>query len=429
LTLAVAIASVVAIVGVALLASGSPGATGPTGSHASAVAYDSPGYPSGGLIVPGTVLIDPTTGLPLGPTFDPLDLFVTPSPAPRRGAQPTDPSYTRDLKRPLPVQSNEWLKLKAAGRIALVDGEIVLLDAGANPLVSPSTGLPVPAKRTLDVSYARWIVEPIGYGTDQKGNRFSDQNYWNLCGSGATAAALYYWQQLTGFPDVTGTQGYFLEPYASEGVSWPAGGPRFVGPDGKAHRKGTFWSGTDRVNGYTAHGRGFIMYLAMASQPATWTAKGMAVFSKANGTPLYPTRGSPRTNIQTALNWEASQHDPVRWTEAYYASVIRPDPTLARDLQAAVMLDVGRDGVPVVVALDTFNLPNWQAGSATPHIRHAVTIVGYDNTARPPTYTYLDTCGRGCNNRGGNQSGQVHVATQAQMVKAIQNQVGSGFVW
>jgi len=72
---------------------------------------------------------------------------------------------------------------------------------------------------------------------------------------------------------------------------------------------------------------------------------------------------------------------------------MRFEPTAGRDLQMAVTLDVGRDGVPVVVELDTHGLPNWQAGSKTPHIRHAVTIVGYDNAATPPTYTYIDTCG------------------------------------
>jgi hypothetical protein len=131
----------------------------------------------------------------------------------------------------------------------------------------------------------------------------------------------------------------------------------------------------------------------------------------------------------TGLNWEVSRHDPADWAQTYYAYVIRQDPTLARDLTAAVMLDVGRDGVPVIGAVDTFNLPNWQAGSATPHTRHAIAIVGYDNSATPPTFTYIDTCGRSCNARGGNQNGQIHVIAQSDMVLALQNEVGGGFVW
>jgi hypothetical protein len=183
------------------------------------------------------------------------------------------------------------------------------------------------------------------------------------------------------------------------------------------------------VNGFTAHARGYIMYLSMAMKPPGWISAGMPVYADRAGNALYPTIGAPRTNIQVALNWEASGHAADGWAEYWYASVMRFEPTAAADLRTAVTLDVGRDGVPVVVELDTHGLPNWQAGSATPHIRHSVAIVGYDNTARPPTYTYVDTCGRACNNRGGNQNGSLHVIAQSQMVAAMQDTLGSGFVW
>jgi hypothetical protein len=362
----------------------------------------------------------------LGPTFQPINVFATPTPAPARGAFPTDPSFFSDSLRPLPTQSTDWLGLKASGRVALVDGQITVLGAAVDPLAVPSTGVTAPARRVLDTSWTRWIVEPPGYGSDEKGNHYSDLSYWNLCGDGAATVALWYWQQLTGHPDVTGIAGYFLDPYANEGVPWPTGGPTVAVSNGT--RIGTYWSGSDRVSGFTANGRGFLMYLAMAAQPATWQATGLAVFAR-GGKALYPTAGTSRQNILAGLNWEVSGHDPNTWTEAYYTSVIRSDPTLARDLSAAVTLDVGRDGVPVVAAVDTFNLPNWQAGSATPHTRHAVAIVGYDNTSKPPTFTYIDTCGRSCNDRGGNQNGQIHVIPQSQMVLAIQNVAGSGFIW
>jgi hypothetical protein len=192
---------------------------------------------------------------------------------------------------------------------------------------------------------------------------------------------------------------------------------------------GTYWSGSDTVNGYAAHARGYIMYIGMAMQPPGWQSTGEAVYADANGKPLYPTIGAPRTNIQVALNWEASGHAAQAWAEFWYASVMRFEPTATRDLQMAVTLDVGRDGVPVVVELDTHGLPNWQDGAKTPHIRHAVTIVGYDNTAKPPTFTYIDTCGRSCNSRSGNRNGQIHLIRQSQMVSAMQDTVGSGFVW
>jgi hypothetical protein len=425
-----AVVSVVTVAGLALVAGGSrPPASSPspTISAGEPVAFASTAAATASdLVVPGTLYVSPSPEEPAGPTFPPLDLLVTPSPAPARGALPTDPSDHRDPRRPLPVQSTDWLALKAAGRIAIVDGGVAVLPARSDPLVDPSTGLAVPDKRTLDLGWTRWVVEPFGYGHDAKGNYYSNKSYWNLCGDGAMTVALWYWQQLTGRPDVTGTAGYFLDPYASEAVPWPASGPNV--PVSKGTRIGTYWSGSDAVSGFTAHGRGFIMYLSMSARPATWQSNGFAVFAK-NGKALYPTLGTPRTNIQAGLNWEVSGHDAASWPEAYYASVIRPDPTLERDLTAAVMLDVGRDGVPVIGAVDTFNLPNWQNGKATPHIRHAIAIVGYDNTSNPPTFTYLDTCGRSCNNRGGNQNGQIHRIAQSQMVLAIKNTVGSGFVW
>jgi len=368
----------------------------------------------------------PTTG----PTFYALDVLATPSPGPGQAGSATgefDFSFV-DARRPLVEQSADWLSLKASGRVNLQGGRIGLLDAGSNPLIGAS-GAPLPAARTLDVGWTRWVVEPPGSGVDEKGNRYSDLSYWNFCGPGTMTVALYYWQQLTGRPNVTGTAGYYLDPYAAEEVAWPSGGPSFVSSSGAAEQLGTYWSGTDTVSGYRANGRGYMMYLAMAAQPPTWASTGIDVFSDQHGHPLYPTRGASPRSILMAINWEVSGHDPSAWADAWYTAVTNVDPTLSRDLQLAVMLDVGRDGVPVIAAVDTFELPNWQAGAATPHIQHGVTIVGYDNAANPPTYTYIDTCGRSCDNRGGNQNGQVHVITQAAMVRAIRDTGGSGFIW
>ncbi|HEY5487988.1 MAG TPA: hypothetical protein VIK06_10090 [Candidatus Limnocylindrales bacterium] len=370
------------------------------------------------------------TAAPTPPAFYALDVLAAPSPGPGQAGSATgefDFSFVDD-RRPLAEQSSDWLSLKASGRVNLHDGRIGLLDAGSNPLVSAS-GAPVAAARTLDFGWTRWVIEPPGSGVDAKGNRYSDQSYWNLCGPGTMTAALYYWQQLTGRPNVTGTAGYFLDPYAAEAVAWPAAGPSFAIPAGAIQPLGTYWSGTDTASGYRANGRGYMMYLAMAAQPPGWASTGIDVFTDQKGHPLYPTRGASPRSILMAINWEVSGHDPSGWADAWYTSVTNVDPTLARDLQMAVMLDVGRDGVPVIAAVDSFELPNWQAGPATPHIQHGVTIVGYDNAANPPTYTYIDTCGRSCDNRGGNQNGQIHVITQAAMVRAIRDSGGSGFVW
>ncbi len=406
------------------------GASAATMASAASATSDSSPVATSSLAtaLPSATLAATPAPTPAGPTFPAIDVFATPSPAPAKGALPTDQVDSPAPRRPVPAQSAEWLRLKAAGRIALVGGRVVVLAASADPMTDPVTGATVPAARTLDTAYARWIIEPLGSGKDAKGNTFTNKNYWNLCEAGATTTALYYWQQLTGRPNVTGTAGWFLDPYAAEGVAWPSPGPAFVrGTDGKL--LGTYWTGTDTVNGYTAHGRGYMMYIGMTMRPPGWVSAGQAVYADSNGKPLYPTIGAPRTNIGVALNWEASGNDAGGWTEFWYASVMRFEPTAARDLNAAVMFDVGRDGVPVVMELDTHGLPNWQAGDATPHIRHAVSIVGYDNKANPPTYTYIDTCGRACNTRGDNQNGQVHVIAQSQMVAAMQDTVGSGFVW
>jgi hypothetical protein len=427
-------AAIIAIValGAAAVFAG-PGAGEPAATpSASAVAA---GTSFGSIDLPATSTPGATASPSAGPTFQPIDLFAieppaTPAPPgrPARTSRPVDRIPLVDPGRDIPDQSVDWLRLKATGRIVLSKGKIGLLDAGADPLVDPTTGQPVPAARRLDTSWSRWIVEPPATGKDAKGNTYNDLTYWNLCGPGASTVALFYWQQLTGHPNVTGTAGYFLDPYVAAGVVWPKPGPAFVAPNGIAHRLGTYWSGSVKVSGFTAHARGFVMYLAMAVKPAGWTSPGIDVFVSGQGKALYPTRGSPPPDMQAALNWEASGH-AADWTDTYYATVHRWDPTLARDLTVAVMLDVGRDGVPVVVAADTFNLPNWQAGSKTPHTRHAIAIVGYDNTASPPTFTYLDTCGRSCNSRAGNQNGQIHVISQAQMVNALTADNGMSFSW
>ena len=436
-----AIAFLFAIDGVVFLVRGGGASSGP----------GAPGAPGigpatfGPSVTPGQISMAPVYAptAPPGSGFIAIDMFavpVEPTPAPTvsgTSASPTrlkptfvstDKPYHPSQTRPIPAQSNEWLIAKSSGRIALVDGRTVTLGAKADPLLRPATGIRVPSAHTLDLSWARWIVEPPGRGTDEMGTDYNDPSYWNMCGPGSSTVALYYWQQLTGHPDVTGTRGWFVDPYAAEGVPWPSPGPIVAATSG-GKPLGTYWSGSDSVDGFTAHGRGFVMYMAMQTQPPVWKATGIAVWADDKGAPYYPTRGASLDNIQTGVNWEVSGRNSTDWVDGWYGTVNSYDPTLARDLQVAVMLDVGRDGVPVIAAVDTFDLPNWQAGTNTPHIRHAVSIVGYDNTSSPPTFTYIDTCGAECNPRSGNGNGQVHVIAQSGMVAAMQDAVGVGFSW
>jgi hypothetical protein len=405
---AAAVAAVVAVIGVALLTGGSGGPVVTTSARMTLPSTAR--ATSSGLFVPGTLTPDPTQS---GPTMPPINVLLR-------------PDQWQDARRPFPNQPLDWLKTKASGRVALVNGQFTILPAGANPLVNLSTGLAVPDKAILDTSWTRWIIEVPGSGIDEKGNSFSNLSYWEFCGNGAMTVVLWYWQQLTGHPNVTGTEGYFLDPYEAEGVAWPARGPEIAVRNGT--RLGTYWSGSDTVSGFEAHGRGFEMYLAMAASPPTWQSTGYSLWAL-DGKPLYPSFGTPPNNVLAGLNWEVSGYDQSIWPTAYYSFVFPSDPTLARDLTEAVTIDVGRDGVPVLAMVDSFNLPNWQAGAETPHIGHSIAIVGYDNTANPPTFTYTETCGRACNRRGGNQNGDIHVIPQADLVKAIQNQKGLGFAW
>ncbi len=408
----------------------------PADPAAGAASYATSASPLAPSAVPSAAPGSASPASPSAPVFasgfTPVDLFAD---APHQWLNPSDAPgdsiFRNDPGRPIPAQTDHWLELKAAGRIVLSGGQIGLLPSGADPLVSVVSGEAVPQVRQLDLGWARWIVEPQGDGRDVKGNRYTDRSYWNLCGPGAVTVALYYWQQLAGYPDVTGMEGYFLDPYEAAGAAWPERGPVFVGPDGQAHRLGTYWSGTDTVDGFTGHGRGFLMYMAMAIQPAGWTSTGIDIFVDGDGMARYPTLGAPPKYMTAGLNWEASRHHPTAWQEAYYTAVGRWSSTIARDLRTAAMLDLGRDGVPLVASADTFYLPNWQAADPddTPHVRHAIAIVGYDNLSSSPTYTYLDTCGRQCNARGGNRDGQVHVIAQDQMVAAITEAYGMGFIW
>jgi len=434
---AVAIAFLFAIGGLVFLVRGGGGSNAPGAPATGPATF-------GLTATPGQISMAPVYAptAPPGSGFIPIDMFavpVEPTPAPSASGAyspppptptfvSTDKPYHPSQARPIPAQPNEWLIAKSLGRIALVDGRIVTIGPSADPLLLPASGMRVPSTRTLDVSWARWIVEPPGRGTDEMGTSYNDPSYWNMCGPGSSAVALYYWQQLTGHPNVTGAAGWFVDPYAAEGVPWPSPGP-VVAVTSAGKPLGTYWSGSDSVGGFTAHGRGFLMYMATQTQPPVWKATGIAVWADDKGAPYYPTRGASLENIQTGVNWEVSGRNSTAWLSAWYGTVNSYDPTLARDLQVAVMLDVGRDGVPVIAAVDTFDLPNWQAGAATPHIRHAVSIVGYDNAATPPTFTYIDTCGAECNPRRGNGNGQIHVIAQSAMVAAIQDAVGVGFSW
>src|SRR5450759_4210564 len=108
----VAAGLLLAIVSSALLVGAQRGkSSDPTAGGSQGIAFGPTTGPTpSALLVPGTMYADPTATEPsptesLGPTFQPIDVFATPSPAPAHGALPTDPSFAHDARRPLPVQS------------------------------------------------------------------------------------------------------------------------------------------------------------------------------------------------------------------------------------------------------------------------------------------------------------------------------------
>jgi len=188
--------------------------------------------------------------------------------------------------------------------------------------------------------------------------------------------ALWYWTAGKAF-DTTIPPAAYTEPNASLSI-----------------KATTTWAATDSVS----KGRGAIMYLAENEMPTpdigAWAHPGVIDWASS-----YPNDGTPVDRIRDALNWEISggtatslSTGPYMWT-----------PYTSKLTQSALHTDVQRDiagqGTPLVANVATssgrYHLPNWgKRGS----VNHSITIVGYDDAKG--TYTYIDTCGPGCNNSG-----------------------------
>jgi len=265
-------------------------------------------------------------------------------------------------------QDQAFVAAKEQGRVRVFpDGRVEIL------ATAPATSYP----SSVQLDTTTWtggVWEPQGSGTDDSGAPYKDNNYWNFCGPGATAVALWYWPSGKTFDTGIATAAY-SEP----------------NPTLATHAT-TTWAATDGVS----NGRGAIMYLAENELPtpdaSLWTWPGVI-----DWTYSYPNDGTPVDRIRDALNWEISGHTSVT---APYVWV----PYSASLTQSALHADVQRDvagpnAVPLVANVATssgrYNLPNWgKRGS----VNHSITIVGYDDSKG--TYTYIDTCGPGCNNSG-----------------------------
>jgi hypothetical protein len=290
------------------------------------------------------------------------------------GLLPWDPDWPAQ-------QSRQSQALKAQGVTAAQR-------AGKLPRSAPREPSTVaPAAMTLSTKLTARIVEMPGYGEDDVGKSYVDDNYWNICSAGAATVATSYF-----IPDPYQMLGAFHEPYGKYSVT-------------------TRWDeqDVDANQGFVARARAYMLFMAMDVEPPSFDNPGIDDFS------TYPTRGGSPQAIRDAVNWEISGHaSGGQWaTWFYYTKANSGSGFSADQLNDDVVADISRSGAAVIAAVDADYLPNWPDLPIALH--HAITVVGYDNTN--DTYTYLDTCGRQC---GSTSNGGTHVIAQKKLFKAIQ---------
>lgn len=313
-------------------------------------------------------------------------IAATPTGNSTGGVLPPDPGSQQD---------QALVAAKEQGRVRVSpDGRVQILSA---PLTTT-----YPSAATLNPSWTGKVWEPRGSGIDDAGKSYSDNNYWNFCGPGATAVTLWYWPAGNTFDTTIATAAY-AEPNASLSI-----------------RATTTWAATDNA----ANGRGAIMYLAEQELPtpdaSIWTYPGVIDWASS-----YPNDGTPVNRIRDALNWEISGHAsvtaPYVWTP-YSASLTQT--ALLSDVQRDI---AGQPAVPLVANVATssgrYHLPNWgKRGS----VNHSITIIGYNDTAG--TYTYIDSCGPGCNNTG--SAAGVYTVSQAALWALLGAETDhDGIIW
>lgn len=298
-------------------------------------------------------------------------------------------------------QDQAFVIAKEQGRVRVhPDGHVEILATA--PAVSYQSSV------QLDTSWTGSVWEPQGSGKDDSGAPYTDNNYWNFCGPGATAVALWYWPN-----------GYIFDTSTTLPLA------QYSEPNKKlATWAATSWKGADSVS----NGRGAIMYLAEYEWPAPdlslWTWSGVIDWASS-----YPNDGTPVDRIRDALNWEISgetSQSPTSVTGPYAWMPYSAGLTQSA-LHTYVQRDIAGQGTPLVANVATssgrYNLQNWgKRGS----VNHSITIVGYDDSKG--TYTYIDTCGPGCNNSGA-PAGVYHVSQQTLWALLGAETDHDGIIW
>jgi len=332
------------------------------------------------------------------PAFGPAAVAATP-PGTTGGAIP-------DMRGSGATQDPDWVALKEGYRIGV--------DASRQPIVlsTPLVGGGSMSALTvyshqLVTSYTSKLVEPEGGNNfaekDDASTSYVDRNYWNYCGPGAATAAFYYWNPTAVTNKAAGS---FIEPTTA------------------TTRVSTYWDQSDSdFNGsYATNARNYLMWMAEYVDPPSYGTRGAICFTCS---PV----GAGLSDLRDALNWEASGENPNTWTNFFYYKVMPSGETSLHDKVGTDIVDWGL-AVLVDVRTKYFDetpspgqwefLPNW-----TTSVDHSIAIVGIDDNASPPTYTYVDTCGKHC---GSTSNGGTHVVSQHNMFQAI-DELGFGIVW
>lgn len=302
------------------------------------------------------------------------------SPAASAGPAPSWPIWAQD-----PV----WVASKRAFQVGRRrhPGDNVLPVSCVQPCYRYPTGY------TLDTSTVAQTLEPGSSGTDAAGHDYRDHNMTRLCGPGAAANALAFWND-----DIrrTGRQ-TFADPAGGVATTWD-------GDRNRAYLLSLAWQ--TRVPGAPHPGM-------MDTHDPSW------------GVTLYAMRDT--------LNWEASGHDTSGWRTFFYTLTFW-DQSSVEDFHTRVVDDLANTRAPVVAEVNARLLPNWPREGDP--IFHFITVVGYDDARGQ--YLYTDSCGHstGC---GATTDGGVHSIGQAQLWAAITavpvnrsaafNAGDGGFVW
>src|SRR5450759_5199017 len=167
-------------------------------------------------------------------------------------------------------QDQAFVIAKEQGRVRVhPDGRVEILSTA--PVVSYASSFQLDT-----ITWTGKVWEPPGSGPDDAGISYTDNNYWNFCGPGATAVALWYWPNGFIFDTKIAPQAY-IEPFGSIKVT-------------------TTWAATDSVS----KGRGAIMYLAENEMPTpdigAWAHPGVIDWASS-----YPYDGTPGDRIRDAI--------------------------------------------------------------------------------------------------------------------------------